>query len=790
MPVPETTSTANKAQCYIQPADLPALEEELKHWTGQNEKKNKKHINTQPNVTADNCDSDDDVDSICSSSSSASQQLDAFGDAWRSIRSLCKASMQRFVKSGGADVPLCVPNASALTSSSTLKASSTATVMQQKTHHPVSPYTFPSTDHLGLLTFTLRYTSMGKDYADELLSSAAFSSGGLVSAVLLDMVTYRSALLDGEGYEVALDLQKGSDENKKEKHGDDEKETNNSLAVDCAAEGVPLSNPTDVFIANMTQVICQGGEGDAKTIVVPEEVVAENEGGEEEDGDDPLAGLPKTSIAWLKAVNAFICGCEKTIANCSGSTAIALSDSTLVLVHNKKSQTNDETTPLPLLLPSPTPIRISYSDYSASETGARLWGGGVGLALLFAERTEDILKMVAEEEQNGDGVLESRNPFTMLELGAGVALPSCVFARCAAEIEIQTHGDRNQGDTSCAIDLITGDVFPSILDCAARNIQRQQLMGREAKQSINATKANEVDGGATGSGCGTATSVTVRQRSEIIDFFKVQRWLQGGEEEEEASTTAQQGAPSPSSADAAVTILESRCPNPSLLLNTDEDKKEESNTRGGGCGEGGQCDLIIASDIVYDHHIGKAGIAALGAMLRPCSSSSSSNKSIITATVEGETSGADSHHARENAHQLVDDSNTCCCVGFQPPLFDSFDAVLRAWAAGRRLKQSERLKKNEKDNENTNHGDDDADAHHSCGDTVEKTLHRIDGGIALLCCESHRDAMPLLPQFLAENGLTLLCRTEDIQTILKHYVLPHGTTISKCNFFVVAKFAK
>lgn len=443
--------------------------------------------------------------------------IDAFPDAWRLVRGQCKGALTKFVKNGE------VPQRGAS-----------------------SDYTFPNDEQRTLLSFTLRYTSMG-------IAFAAVVASYKIHAVLLDIVAYRSMYLSEFGTTPPADL-----------------------------EACLQSRPDETEEASMEQ-------------------------------------------QWLWQVGSFMAGCEKIIANCSGSTAIALSDTSLYLVWNSQSNPNDTKGFAVPVIPSGAEVRLQYSDYSVSETGARLWGGGVGLALLVAELATVLLTRSTEMK--------------IMELGAGVALPTCVLARSAMASLALT------GAAAADITLMATDCVPSILDCADKNISRQLSLGSAEHQS----PPQQGD-------------YRINTKTCLLDFFG--------------------------------------------MMQFQPDLNDEANQPW--LPYLGKVDLLLATDIVYDMAIGRAGVLTMAKMLNP------------------------SDKAEGTSLQ-----------------FSSLDEVLESW----------------------------------------RNRSIISGGIAILCCESHRDAMPCLPAFLSEAGLTVLWHTKDIQSDLRYYTLPKGTTTSRCELYVLVKFA-
>ena len=312
----------------------------------------------------------------------------------------------------------------------------------------------------------------------------------------------------------------------------------------------------------------------------------------------------------------------------------------------------------------------------------------------------------SESSSSSDCLPSPTPPRLIVEIGAGVALPTCALARSFAEAA----SEADAGDTvatnpaaaltRCNVSLVVTDVFPSITTNAARNVRRQLSYQRRVAlpSSMNALAP------------ATARCSSASFRTELVDFFKVEAYVE-----------TQRGGGEKTAGDEMSAAADSH-PNPLLC---------------------GSCDLVLATDIVYDFHVGRAGIATLATLLRPCAAGR-----LLPTVCAGSSSSSPS---TSQFH------------------FSSIDDVLMSWRDGKGIFEA------------TSEEDD------AVASSKKEKSRSGGGGIALISCESHRDAMPLIYDFFTANSLVVLWHERNAQSVLRHYAIPAGVTVSSCELFVVAR---
>jgi predicted nicotinamide N-methyase len=257
---------------------------------------------------------------------------------------------------------------------------------------------------------------------------------------------------------------------------------------------------------------------------------------------------------------------SRALANCSEGVARRCADTTLE-VHLEGTSHAAADSPATLHDQDDSSesgtlrVRFGFADYTSGETGAMLWAGAVGLSLYLIENYEAIIAKRAREVASSTGQV-----LRVIELGCGPALVSLVLAMMATREKVM-------GEVPCWLDVT--DVSATVVDEARRSFQRRNGPALSRMLATAATAAGEESDGDHENN-GDSDRATRTMHREAI--------------------SCSSGSASPAGFRVRPFIL------------------DFADIPGELCGV---YDVVVASDVVYDHAIAAHVAPALEALLKP-----------------------------------------------------------------------------------------------------------------------------------------------------------------------------
>jgi hypothetical protein len=593
----------------------------------------------------------------------------------------------------------------------------------------------PATNVLDLVDFTARYTSLGGEYSQ----SMSLPWCGVLST-LVSLVQLEADFLEGDGDDESGD------------NSDDD-----SSVVDDYEQGIA---------ASMRHHSPMGDKSVQSTDLIEQQLTStqrHNDASSSNNNKDTgvKSLLPFEAVSKLTT---FFAKVSEVMANCCSNASETRSDWALLPVRNHPvlPHHHDTANAAPPLIKSSSTltessdaglrVQVGFPPFALAETAARVWGGSIAVSLLWYDllttatpasppaatvgydtlpRTDSMSSAKRSPKGTSSGkrrisqMVPSRR-LEFLELGCGCALPSCTMAK------ILLHHLHSKGDCTDEVGEPSRISEALINSSATVNLtvsDWQQVIVTQAIQNIkknwSATAVLNPLQAAINLSVLTAPRLSVE--GQVLDFFAINSPIGPYSDHPNAGIT-----PPPNT---------SALPPPCVY------------------------DLIFGSDIVYDFKIGAEVATSLKHLLRKPSNTTTP---FILST---NTASADDDTATQKRRILGELLIQVFIAGSS-----SRRAGLTADAAPTTLGAA---------NNNHSNGDDATTtvAATSSSAVVPDNL----GGIALVCCERHRDGMLLFREQAERVGLQVLLHTDDAEAdLLQQFAFPTTTTETSCAVYVVA----
>ena len=588
----------------------------------------------------------------------------------------------------------------------------------------------PATNVLDLVDFTARYTSLGGEYSQ----SMRLPWCGVLST-LISLVQLEADFLEGD------DAIESEDEN------DEEIISGDGEVGMMGGKSVQSADPIDQQLTST-----QRHSADATN-------TSNNTTDNNNNNTGVKSLLPSEAVSKLTT---FFAKVSEVMANCCSNASETRSDWALLPVRNHHIDTPDTSSTTTIAAPPPLQsssdrrgggsdaglrVQVGFPPFALAETAARVWGGSIAVSLLWYDlltspptdpindegvllpRTDSILKSPkggsGGKRRNSQMVASRRLEF--LELGCGCALPSCTMTK------ILLHHLHPNGDCTDQVGEPSSISEALIKSGATVNLtvsDWQQVIVTQAVQNVkknwSATAVLNPHQAAINLSVLTAPRLSVE--GQVLDFFAINSPTGPYSENPNAGIT-----PPPNTA----------APPPPCVY-----------------------DLIFGSDIVYDFKIGAEVATSLKHLLRKPSDTATPFLHLLLGTQH--TNNTDICKRRllgELLTQVVTAGSSCIR---SKQAVEGSAALLMGVSAH---------------NGGGGGGDDGTSSTSTTTTVVPDNL----GGIALVCCERHRDGMLLFREQVERAGLQVLLHTENVEAdLLQQFAFPSTTTETSCALYVIA----